>query len=68
VFEVEPLPLDSPLVQMENVLLAGHVAGTDIEARVDSQRMAAELIVALKNGEWPEQAVQNRKLGSGWKW
>jgi phosphoglycerate dehydrogenase-like enzyme len=29
VFEVEPLPLDSPLIQMENVMLAGHVAGTD---------------------------------------
>ncbi|MEX0585751.1 MAG: NAD(P)-dependent oxidoreductase, partial [Pirellulales bacterium] len=68
VFEVEPLPLDSPLIQMENVMLAGHVAGTDIEARVDSQRMAAELIVALRNGEWPAHAIQNKKLTSAWKW
>lgn len=68
VFEVEPLPLDSPLIKMENVLLAGHVAGTDIEARVDSQRMAAELIVALKNGEWPAHAIQNQTLTQGWKW
>jgi len=68
VFEVEPLPLDSPLIKMENVLLAGHVAGTDIEARVDSQRMAAELIVALRQGQWPAHAIQNQKLTSEWKW
>ncbi|MBL8849420.1 MAG: phosphoglycerate dehydrogenase [Planctomycetaceae bacterium] len=68
VFEVEPLPLDSPLIQMENVMLAGHVAGTDLEARLDSQKMAAELIVALKRGEWPAHAIQNKKLTSAWRW
>ena len=68
VFEVEPLPMDSPLIQMENVMLAGHVAGTDLEARRDSQRMAAELIVALKNGDWPAHAIQNKTLTSDWKW
>jgi hypothetical protein len=26
--------------------------------------MAAELIVALKNGEWPAHAIQNKKLTS----
>lgn len=68
VFEVEPLPLNSPLIGMENVMLAGHVAGTDQEARRDSQRMAAELIVALYKGEWPAHAIQNRMLTRGWKW
>jgi len=48
--------------------MAGHVAGTDIEARVDSQRMAAELIVALRQGQWPAHAIQNQKLKSDWKW
>ena len=59
VFEVEPLPLESPLLGMSNVLLCGHIAGNDLEARYDSQSMAAECIVALRNGEWPEHAVQN---------
>jgi D-3-phosphoglycerate dehydrogenase / 2-oxoglutarate reductase len=68
VFEVEPLPLESPLIRMENVLLAGHVAGTDVEARADSQRMAAELIVALYQGQWPAHAIQNKRLTSDWKW
>jgi phosphoglycerate dehydrogenase-like enzyme len=68
VFEVEPLPLDSPLIQMSNVLMSGHVAGTDEEARRASQKMAAELIVALSRGEWPGHAIQNLKGVSGWKW
>lgn len=68
VFEVEPLPLTSPLIKMSNVLMAGHVAGTDEEARRASQKMAAELIVALRDGQWPEHAIQNLKGTSGWKW
>ncbi len=68
VFEKEPLPLDSPLITMSNVLLSGHVAGTDEEARRASQQMAAELIVALRNGEWPQQAIQNLRGVTNWKW
>jgi phosphoglycerate dehydrogenase-like enzyme len=68
VFEREPLPLDSPLIGMSNVLLCGHVAGTDEEARRASQQMAAELIVALKRGEWPQQAIQNLRGVTDWKW
>lgn len=68
VFEVEPLPLDSPLIKMSNVMLSGHVAGTDEEARRASQKMAAELIVALRDGQWPAHAIQNLKGVSGWKW
>jgi phosphoglycerate dehydrogenase-like enzyme len=68
VFEKEPLPLDSPLIGMSNVLLCGHVAGTDEEARRASQQMAAELIVALKRGEWPQQAIQNLRGVTDWKW
>jgi len=68
VFEKEPLPLDSPLIKMSNVLLAGHVAGTDEEARRASQKMAAELIVALRNGEWPQHAIQNLQGVTDWSW
>ncbi|REJ84438.1 MAG: 3-phosphoglycerate dehydrogenase [Planctomycetota bacterium] len=68
VFEVEPLPMDSPLLGMSNVLLCGHIAGNDLEARHDSQTMAAECIVALRNGEWPAHAVQNLPGATDWSW
>lgn len=68
VFEVEPLPLSSPLVTMSNVLLAGHVAGLDNESQRDTLTMTAETIIALQQGEWPAQCIQNLKGQTGWKW
>jgi phosphoglycerate dehydrogenase-like enzyme len=68
VFEKEPLPLDSPLLKCRNVLLAGHVAGLDIESQHDTLVMAAETIIALRDGRWPQQCIQNLKGATGWKW
>lgn len=69
VFEVEPLPLDSPLLKLDNVLVSGHVAGLDDESAHDTSKMCAEIIVGLHNGVWPEGCVQNFKGGhAGWKW
>ncbi len=68
VFETEPLPLDSPLLKHRHVLLAGHVAGLDIESRRDALTMAAEAIAGLKNGPWPTECVQNLKGVTDWSW
>lgn len=68
VFEVEPLPLTSPLLNHRHVLLAGHVAGLDVESRRDALTMAAETIVALKRGEWPAQCIQNLRGVTDWTW
>lgn len=68
VFEVEPLPTSSPLTQMSNVLLAGHVAGLDIESQRDTLIMAAETIRGLRDGEWPAECIQNLKSARGWSW
>lgn len=70
VFETEPLPLDSPLMKFDNVLLSGHVAGMDKESECDTATMAANIIVGLYNGNWPEGCVQNLKHLSptAWKW
>ena len=69
VFEVEPLPLSSPLLQLENVLLAGHVGGMDIESIHDTNKLAAEIIVGLSKGVWPTGCVQNLKgKESAYKW
>jgi len=69
VFEVEPLPLDSPLLSLENVLVSGHVAGLDDESAYDTSKMCAEIIVGLSRGTWPAGCCQNMKSGhANWKW
>lgn len=68
VFEQEPLPLDSPLLTLDNVLVAGHVAGLDNESAYDTSKMCAEIIVGLREGHWPHGCVQNLRGVSGWKW
>jgi phosphoglycerate dehydrogenase-like enzyme len=68
VFEVEPLPLDSPLLTLDNVLVSGHVAGLDHESQHDTFKMDAEIIIDLYRGKWPAECVQNLKGQTGWKW
>ena len=69
VFEVEPLPLDSPLLQLDNVLVSGHVAGLDDDSAFDTSKMCANIIVGLSQGTWPEGCCQNLKSGhADWKW
>ena len=68
VYEVEPLPLDSPLIGMPNVLLAGHVAGMDNESHEDTWALGANIIIRLHQGEWPTECIQNLKGLTGWKW
>lgn len=68
VFQVEPLPLDSPLIGMDNVVLAGHVAGLDNESHDDTFAMAARTILDLSRGGWPAPCIQNLKQTTGWRW
>lgn len=68
VFEVEPLPGDSPLLKMNNVLLSGHLAGLDHESQFDTLTMCAETIVSLSKGEWPTECIRNLAGVSNWKW
>ena len=68
VFEVEPLPMDSPLLQMDNVLLSGHVAGLDNESHFGMFAMCADTIIKLQNGEWPADRIRNLPGVTDWKW
>lgn len=68
VFEVEPLPADSPLIGMPNVLLSGHVAGMDNESHEDTWALGANIIIRLNRGEWPGECIQNLKGVTDWKW
>jgi len=68
VFEVEPLPLDSPLLELDNVLLSCHVAGLDRESWYDTFVMLAETIVALREGRWPVECIRNLEGVTNWRW
>ncbi len=67
-FQIEPLPLDSPLLKLDNVLLAPHMGGLDEESEVAMSRLAAECIARLYQGQWPEGCVVNTELRGEWKW
>lgn len=68
VFETEPLPLDSPLLKLDNVLLSGHVAGLDDESHRDMLTMAADTIIQLYRGGWPAERIRNLAGVKDWKW
>ena len=60
VFEVEPLPLDSPLLEMDNVLLSGHIAGLDHESHYGMFSMCGEIILGLSQGKLPaRECIRN---------
>jgi len=68
VFETEPLPESSPLLQLDNVILSGHVAGLDQESHEDTYAMAADTFIQLHDGKWPAERIQNLKGVTDWKW
>lgn len=68
VFETEPLPLQSPLLELDRVLLSGHLAGLDEQSQSDMLIMSAETIIALHQKEWPAFCIQNLKECKNWSW
>ena len=57
VFELEPLPTDSPLRSMESVVLAPHRAGATIEAEVRLTEMVSENLLRVLDGLPPLNVV-----------
>ena len=68
VFKTEPLPLDSPLLKYDNVLLCTHMGGLDTESTTAMANLAAQCVVDLSHGRWPETCVVNRELRGKYKW
>ena len=68
VLEQEPPDPDNPLLRMANVLVTSHQAGADEGSVIAMGMEAAECVVALNQGRWPEGAVINDELRSGWRW
>jgi D-3-phosphoglycerate dehydrogenase len=68
VYQVEPLPLDSRLLQLDNVVLCTHTGGLDEVSETSMSTLAAQCIVDLHSGRWPEACVVNHQLRDDWRW
>lgn len=68
VFETEPLPLESPLLNLSNVLTCGHLGGLDVESQLGTLSMAAQIIIDLHQGRWPAECIQNLSGVRDWRW
>jgi D-3-phosphoglycerate dehydrogenase / 2-oxoglutarate reductase len=63
VFEQEPLPSDSPLLAMENVVMTPHVASYTDAAFARLRARVAEEAVRVISGEWPTAIVNPEVKG-----
>jgi D-3-phosphoglycerate dehydrogenase len=68
VFKTEPLPVTSPLLKYDNVLLCTHMGGMDCESQAATSSLAAKCIVDLYQGRWPDACAVNRDLRERYKW
>ena len=62
VFESEPLPADSPLTKMENVILSSHSLAWTEELFRDMGRIDCEGALAIYHGEAPKNVVNPQVL------
>jgi phosphoglycerate dehydrogenase-like enzyme len=68
VFEVEPAAADNPLMRLDNVVVSPHLGGADTLSMERMGVEAAQSIVDLHRGHWPEGAVVNDSLRDSWQW
>jgi D-3-phosphoglycerate dehydrogenase / 2-oxoglutarate reductase len=57
VFEVEPLPAESALLAMPNVILTSHIASYSEEGDVAHQQRTVDILMQVVNGRLPERKV-----------
>jgi D-3-phosphoglycerate dehydrogenase len=66
VFEVEPLPTDSPLAKMPHVILSPHNASASARFDEARKRRAGQELALVLSGRWPMSCVNPTVLpGSG---
>ncbi|MHB1416936.1 MAG: 2-hydroxyacid dehydrogenase [Chloroflexota bacterium] len=53
VTEPEPIPMDSPLLKLDNCAIVPHIASASVATRTRMSTMAAENILAVFNGQRP---------------
>jgi glyoxylate reductase len=57
VFEREPVDPDDPLLKLDNVIVAPHIASASVPTRVKMATLAAENLVAVLDGRRPPNPV-----------
>jgi glyoxylate reductase len=57
VFEVEPIPADHPLLTLDNVVVAPHIASASVATRTKMAMMAVENLLAALGGRRPAHLV-----------
>ena len=67
VFESEPAR-SNPLFDLDNVIVTPHTAGVDRQSVADMALQAAQAIVALRRGDWPERQIVNPEVRSRFGW
>lgn len=68
VLEIEPANRDNPIFELDNIVLSPHHAGSDRLAVENMGIEAAQCIISLARGDWPEKAVVNSELRGNWNW
>jgi phosphoglycerate dehydrogenase-like enzyme len=68
VFAHEPIPARHALLKYDTVVLTPHRAGGDVQSNQDMALEAAQTIIDLAQGRWPDAAVVNPDIRPGWKW
>jgi glyoxylate reductase len=62
VTEVEPIPMDDPLLTLDNIIIAPHIASASVATRTKMANMAAANLVAGLKGEMPPNCVNPEAL------
>ena len=63
VTEIEPIPLDDPLLSLDNVIILPHIGSASVATRTKMATMAAQNLIAGVNGEMPPNCVNPEVLG-----
>lgn len=63
VYEVEPLPMDSPLYQLPNVVLSPHVGSATVETRYNMAKCAVDNLIAALKPQAPTENWVNPEVG-----
>lgn len=68
VLGAEPAEPGNPLLKLPNVVVSPHIAGIDLKSMADMAELAADCVVSLYRGTWPDGCVVNDVLRDGWRW